>query len=206
MLRSDEEPPALSEAQEGTFLQLISILMDLEGFGAPSRAQGHLTTKGGGQSLPLPCTHLVTGGTAGSEELGVVPAAVDPPILLEVDEIHQLLVAEVAGEAGRVPEVIPQARRRNPRVPFVQPPAALRGTGTRGFGAGMDFGDGSLPGNGCWRGQLTFLQGQPWQGPGTGHARPCPRASCRRRALKARSCCRSSSARSGQNRSCGVRG
>lgn len=62
------------------------------------------------KASPLPGTHLVAGGTAGSEELGVVPAAVDPPVLLEVDEVDQGLVAEVAGEAGRVPEVVPQPR------------------------------------------------------------------------------------------------
>lgn len=60
------------------------------------------------KASPLPGTHLVAGGTAGSEELGVVPATVDPPILLEVDEVHQGLVAEVAGEAGWVPELVPQ--------------------------------------------------------------------------------------------------
>lgn len=68
---------------------------------------------------------LITGGTARSEELGVVPAAVDPLILLEVDEVHQGLVADVAAEAGRVPELPSQPRRRNPEVPFAQPPAAL---------------------------------------------------------------------------------
>lgn len=38
----------------------------------------------------------------------MVPAAVDPPVLLEVDEVDQGLVTEVAGEAGRVPELVPQ--------------------------------------------------------------------------------------------------
>lgn len=158
---------------------------------------------------PLPGTHLVAGGTAGSEELGVVPTAVDPPILLEVDEVHQGLVAEVAGEAGRMPELVPQPGCRNPWVPFVQPPAALQGRGTWGFGVRLAFGGRSPLGNGCCSvlggrggGCLTFLQGQPWQGPGTGHTSPCPSASRLRRALNARSCLLSSSARSGQYRSC----
>lgn len=151
------------------------------------------------KASPLPSTHLVAGGAAGSEELGMVPAAVDPPVLLEVDEVHQGLVAEVAGEAGRVPKLVPQPRRRNPWVPFVQPPTTLQGRGTRGWGPGWLLGMGSPLGNGC---RLTFLQGQPWQGPGTGHASPCPSASRLRRALNARSCFLSSSARSGQYRSC----
>lgn len=75
-----------------------------------------------------------------------------------------------------------------------------------GFGIRLAFGDRFPLGNGCCPvlggGCLTFLQGQPWQGPGTGHASPCPRASRLRRALNARSCLLSSSARSGQYRSC----
>jgi len=199
---------ALCEAREGTFPpvhQRLSLrwqpLAKLRSF--------YQQQKGGKSLPPLPGTHLVTGGTAGSEELGVVPAAVDPPVLLEVDEVHQQLVAEVAGEAGRVPELVPQPGCRNPRVPFVQPPAALQGRGNAGFGARLAFGDGSPLGNGCCLVLggvcLTFLQGQPWQGPGTGHASPCPRASRLRRALNARSFLRSSSARSGQNRSCAGR-
>ena len=69
--------------------------------------------------------YLVAGLAAGPARLGVVPPAVDAPILVEVDEVHQGLVADVAAEAGRVPELPPQPRRRNPEVPFAQPPAAL---------------------------------------------------------------------------------
>lgn len=48
-------------------------------------------------------SYLITCSAAGLEALGVVPATVDLPILVEVDQIDQQLVADAADEAGRVP-------------------------------------------------------------------------------------------------------
>lgn len=47
--------------------------------------------------------YLVTSGAARLESLGVVPAAVDLPLLVKVDEVHQELAAHAAHEARRVP-------------------------------------------------------------------------------------------------------
>lgn len=56
----------------------------------------------------------------------MVPAAVDAPILVEVDEVHKGLVAGVADEAGGMPAaMIPQPGGKHPRVTFVHPLAAL---------------------------------------------------------------------------------
>lgn len=46
---------------------------------------------------------LVTGRAPRLQSLGVVPAAVDLAILVEVDKVHQKLLASAANEAGRVP-------------------------------------------------------------------------------------------------------
>lgn len=48
-------------------------------------------------------SHLIACGTAGLEALSVVPATVDLPILVEVDQVDQQLIADTADEAGRVP-------------------------------------------------------------------------------------------------------
>lgn len=48
-------------------------------------------------------SYLIARSTAGLEALGVVPATVDLPILVEVDQVDQQLVADTADEAGRVP-------------------------------------------------------------------------------------------------------
>lgn len=48
-------------------------------------------------------SYLIACGTAGLEALGVVSATVDLPILVEVDEVDQQLIADTADEAGRVP-------------------------------------------------------------------------------------------------------
>lgn len=48
-------------------------------------------------------SHLIAGGAAWLQSLGVMPAAVDLPVLVKVDEVHQELVAQAAHEAGRVP-------------------------------------------------------------------------------------------------------
>ena len=47
--------------------------------------------------------YLITGTAAGFEPLGMVPAAVDLPFLVEVDEVHQELLTHAAHEAVRVP-------------------------------------------------------------------------------------------------------
>lgn len=47
--------------------------------------------------------YLIACGAAGLEALGVVPATVDLPILVEVDQVNQQLIADTADEAGRVP-------------------------------------------------------------------------------------------------------
>lgn len=47
--------------------------------------------------------YLITGGAARLQPLCVVPAAVDLPVLVEVDEVHQELVAHAAHKAGRMP-------------------------------------------------------------------------------------------------------
>ena len=77
--------------------------------------------------------YLVAGLAAGPARLGVVPPAVDAPILVEVDEVHQQLPTRGTAEALRVP-ARPMAgpRREHRHVPSAQPPAALRGQGRRG--------------------------------------------------------------------------
>lgn len=47
--------------------------------------------------------YLITGGAARLQPLSMVPAAVDLPVLVEVDEVHQELIAHAAHEAGWVP-------------------------------------------------------------------------------------------------------
>ena len=47
--------------------------------------------------------YLIAGGAARLQPLGVVPSAVDLPVLVEVYQVHQQLVAHAAHEAGRMP-------------------------------------------------------------------------------------------------------
>lgn len=47
--------------------------------------------------------YLITGSAARLQPLGVVSAAVDLPVLVEVDEVHQELVAHAAHKAGWMP-------------------------------------------------------------------------------------------------------
>lgn len=47
--------------------------------------------------------YLIAGSAARFQPLGVVPAAVDLSILVEVNEVHQELIAHAAHKAGRVP-------------------------------------------------------------------------------------------------------
>lgn len=47
--------------------------------------------------------YLITGSAARLQPLGVVPTAVDLPVLVEVDEVHQELVAHAAHKAGWMP-------------------------------------------------------------------------------------------------------
>lgn len=49
------------------------------------------------------CVYLIAGSAAWLQPLGVVPAAVDLSILVEINEVHQQLVAHAAHEARRVP-------------------------------------------------------------------------------------------------------
>lgn len=84
----------------------------------------------GGAASPRERTDLVTGGTARLQALGVVPAAVDLAVLVEVDQVHQELVADGAYEAGRVPaNPVAGARREHGDVPAVNLASALRGKG-----------------------------------------------------------------------------
>lgn len=46
---------------------------------------------------------LVTGCTAWLQALSMVPTTVDLPVLIEVDQVNQKLIADCADEAGRVP-------------------------------------------------------------------------------------------------------
>lgn len=57
----------------------------------------------GQQLMAEAVSYLIAGSAAGLEALGVVPATVDLPILVEVDEVNQQLIADTADEAGRVP-------------------------------------------------------------------------------------------------------
>lgn len=185
MPRREEEPPCLGVGTGlPAKLRKESSLLPTSGsccVCSPWPSSGALNNcKRKVKGSPLPGTHLVAGGTAGSEELGVVPAAVDPPILLEVDEVHQRLVAEVAGEAGRVPELVPQPGCRNPWVPFVQPPAALQGRGTWVLGSGWLLGTGPRWGMGaaqCWGeegGMSHLLAGTAMAGTWHGTRQPLP--------------------------------
>lgn len=71
-------------------------------------------------------SYLVARRAAGLEALGVVPAAVDLPILVEVDQVDQQLVADAADEAGRVPaNAVPCSRGEDGHVPSVDLAAAL---------------------------------------------------------------------------------
>lgn len=54
---------------------------------------------GGGGEWP----HLVTGLAAGLQPFGVVPATVDLPVLVEIDQINQQLAAGDTLETLRVP-------------------------------------------------------------------------------------------------------
>lgn len=47
--------------------------------------------------------YLIAGSAAWLQSLSMVPATVDLPILVKVDEVHQELIAHAAHEAGRVP-------------------------------------------------------------------------------------------------------
>ncbi len=47
--------------------------------------------------------YLIAGGAAWLQPFGVVPPAVDLPILVEVNEVHQELIAHAAHEAGWMP-------------------------------------------------------------------------------------------------------
>lgn len=84
----------------------------------------------GRAASPRERTDLVTGCTARLQALGVVPAAVDLAVLVEVDQVHQELVADGAYEAGGVPaNPVAGARREHGDVPAINLASALRGKG-----------------------------------------------------------------------------
>ncbi|TNN29514.1 hypothetical protein EYF80_060337 [Liparis tanakae] len=88
-------------------------------------------------SMPVGGRDARTGGAARLQPLGVVPAAVDLPVLVEVDEVHQQLVAGAAHEAGRVPaHAAAGARRKHRDVAAVYLAAALRRRRRGGGGGG----------------------------------------------------------------------
>lgn len=73
-------------------------------------------------------SYLVARCAPGLEALGVVPAAVNLAVLVEVDQVDQQLVADAADEAGRVPaNAVPSSRGKDSHVPAVDLPAALSG-------------------------------------------------------------------------------
>lgn len=72
--------------------------------------------------------HLIAGGAAGLQPLSVVPSAVDLPILVEVDEVHQQLLAHAADEAGGVPaHAVTRPRGEHGDVAAVYLASALEG-------------------------------------------------------------------------------
>ena len=50
--------------------------------------------------------YLITRSTSGLDQLGVVAAAIQLPVTVEVDQIHQQLLARRAHEARRVPDPV----------------------------------------------------------------------------------------------------
>lgn len=72
--------------------------------------------------------YLITGGAARLQPLGVVPPAVDLPVLVEVDEVHQELAAHAAHKAGWMPtHGVTCPRRKYSNVAAVYLAAALEG-------------------------------------------------------------------------------
>lgn len=96
--------------------------------------------RGDGRSWPLPprpptppaaCSDLIAGCAAWLQALSVVPATVDLPVLVKVDQIHQQLVADGADETRRVPaDTVASARRKHGDVPAVNLASALQGKQT----------------------------------------------------------------------------
>ena len=89
--------------------------------------------------------YLVAGLAAGLEPLGVVAPAVDLPLLVEVDEVHQQLAAGGALEALGVPAAaLPRPARKHRDVPAADLPLALGrgGEGWKGRGRVVRVGGG----------------------------------------------------------------
>lgn len=82
--------------------------------------------------------YLIAGGAARLEPLGVVPAAVDLALLVEVDEVHEELVTEAAHEAARVPaHAVARPRRKHRYVTSIYLSSALiQGSGRDRGGVG----------------------------------------------------------------------
>lgn len=56
----------------------------------------------------------------------MVPAAVDLPILVKVDQVDQQLIADAADEAGRVPaNTMSRSRGENSHIPSIDLATAL---------------------------------------------------------------------------------
>lgn len=87
-----------------------------------AQLRGH----GQGLSPHAACSDLIAGCAARLQALGVVPATVDLPILVKVDQIHQQLVADGAYEARGVPaNPVAGARCKHGDVPAVNLASAL---------------------------------------------------------------------------------
>lgn len=87
---------------------------------------GYASAAAGRAASPWERTDLVTSRTARLQALGVVPAAVDLPILVEVDQVHQELIADGAYEAGWVPaDPVAGARGEHGNVPAINLASAL---------------------------------------------------------------------------------
>lgn len=72
-------------------------------------------------------THLVAGRAPGLQRLGVMPSAVQLTLPVEVNEIHEQLLAHATREARRVPAGIgPSARREHTDIATRQALLALQ--------------------------------------------------------------------------------
>lgn len=80
-------------------------------------------------STPL-CPYLVTSRAARPQQLCVMTAAVEKPVVVEADEIHQGLAADLAGKASWVPAApLSCTGSEHSVLPGPQPLPALRGEG-----------------------------------------------------------------------------
>ena len=74
-------------------------------------------------------SHLITSAAARLQSLGVVSAAIDVSILVEVDEVDEQLSARVTHEAGGMPtDTVSRARRKHRHLPDTHLLPALQWT------------------------------------------------------------------------------